>query len=108
MTPTIVLATIPGRSDNERLLVLFSVADAALTLCSQTWADGVGWFTQGSVRIDSEQLGQLRAALGRGSSRIGTLPDTHFASRDRTDRRSGDCVPAILTFPPQHARAESA
>ncbi len=110
MTHPVVLATIPGQTDNERLLVLLSVDEASLMLCSQTWADGVGWFTQGSVRVDSQQLGQLRAALGRGSSKVATTLEAlaPTAGRGPVARRTGANGPAILAFPAQHVRAESA
>lgn len=62
-----VLANLPGASGNDRLVVVLLREFGAgnrLELRQQTWADGLGWFTQSSLPISAEQLTGLRAALG--------------------------------------------
>ena len=38
-----------------------------MELHEQSWTDGIGWFTQSRVRVDSTQLPFIRQALGDGS-----------------------------------------
>ena len=44
-----------------------------MTLCQQSWADGIGWFSQSSVEIDPSQLPMLRQALGLGQAKPATF-----------------------------------
>jgi hypothetical protein len=67
MNTEVVLASIPGASDEERLVVVHtrnSGGESVILLRQQTWGEGVGWFDQSTVSIEPEQLGQLRMALG--------------------------------------------
>ncbi len=68
MKPTCetVLSTLSGDSENDRILLVLCqrVSGTQLELRQQSWADGVGWFTQSSVTLEPQQVAQLRAALG--------------------------------------------
>lgn len=62
-----VLTAVPGATDTARLqlvLVQTGAAGSHVELREQTWADGVGWYTQSSVRIGTDQVAELRNALG--------------------------------------------
>jgi hypothetical protein len=61
-----VLAVIPGDNDDHRLILVHchDAAGSRMELRQQTWGDGLGWFTQNSMPLLPEQVGQLRAALG--------------------------------------------
>lgn len=70
--PETTLATLPSDRDNERLLVVLcqeSDQGSYLELRQQSWGEGVGWFTQSSVRVEPEQVAQLRGALGSGKAK---------------------------------------
>ncbi len=61
----VVLATLPGEHERERLqVVLFSGARHGLALRQQTFGEGVGWFNQRSVDLHPDQISQLRTVLG--------------------------------------------
>ena len=62
----IVLNVISGSCSNERLVVVHrqSAGESRLELRQQTWGEGIGWFTQNSVPLETHQLSQLRATLG--------------------------------------------
>ncbi len=66
----ILLTSIPGKTENDRLALFLSpgASTNALSLCQQNWADGIGWFTQSKVEFDASQVGMLRQALGQGGS----------------------------------------
>ena len=67
----VLLAEIPGTDDDSRLAVFLTNrdGDSVMSLCQQSWAEGIGWFSQSSVEIDPTQLGMLRQALGHGSAK---------------------------------------
>jgi hypothetical protein len=67
----VVLSTIDGIVPTERLaLVLMPLAEGGtrLELRQQSWSETVGWYTQSSVAIDSEQVADLRNSLGLGGA----------------------------------------
>jgi hypothetical protein len=77
----ILLNAIPGKTENDRLALFLIPGEgtAGLALCQQSWADGIGWFTQSKVQVDPDQVASLRQALGQGGSGKvrpagGTLP----------------------------------
>lgn len=35
-----------------------------IELRQQTWGEGIGWFTQNTMRLEPQQVAQLRTALG--------------------------------------------
>jgi hypothetical protein len=67
--PETVLATLPGESDRERVLVVMAVtADGSrVEIRQQSWGDGLGWFTQSSVQLQPDQVAGMRQALGLGT-----------------------------------------
>jgi hypothetical protein len=88
----IVLATIDGSDETERLVLSLVACDQAghcLELERQTWCEALGWFTQSRVRVAREEVHGLRSALGLvpGSKRKMAEPSS----------------PAILRFPACHS-----
>ena len=67
----VLLAEIPGTDDDSRLAVFLTNrdGDSVMSLCQQSWAEGIGWFSQSSVEIDPSQLTMLRQALGQGNAK---------------------------------------
>ena len=67
----VILAEIPGSCDSERLLVVHRHGQnrhgegyTRIELRQQTWGEGIGWFTQNTMPLEPQQVGQLRGALG--------------------------------------------
>ncbi|MCC9608428.1 hypothetical protein LOC68_10330 [Blastopirellula sp. JC732] len=60
-----VVQVINQNGDTSRLVVVRVDApeQTYLVLRQQDWADGIGWYTQRSVEIGSDQLGPLRCTL---------------------------------------------
>lgn len=88
-----LLATLPGSSEADRLVVyLVREPDGSskLSLRQQSWAEGIGWYDQKTLDLEPEQFRLLRS-LGA------PLPRTRPAPAD---------APATLAFP--GARVESA
>lgn len=78
-----ILANLPGATDSDRLLVVLLQqfgSGTRLELRQQTWAAGLGWFTQSSLPISREQLAGLRAALGTAQ-----IPARRSANRGVAD-----------------------
>lgn len=63
----VVLATLPGATDQEQVAVVLSQRDGVshVALRHQTYGEGLGWYTQGSVELGPQQVAALRLALGR-------------------------------------------
>lgn len=63
-----ILNELPGDRVDQRLLVVHVVESASLAsaieLQQQSWADGLGWYTQSTVRLSPDQLAGLRSLLG--------------------------------------------
>jgi hypothetical protein len=72
-----VLSTIPA-SETERLLVVLIQAPetgSQMELRQQSFSNGIGWFTQSTVRLEPGQVAALRNALGASGQRPArTLP----------------------------------
>ncbi|HTN77721.1 MAG TPA: hypothetical protein VL096_20830 [Pirellulaceae bacterium] len=69
--PETVLATLPGSSDRERLVVVLAHSASGSTqveLRQQSWGEGLGWYTQSSVQLEPSQVAGLRQSLGLGGS----------------------------------------
>lgn len=66
----VTLAEIPGTVDSERLVLMMENGSdgTTLLLCQQSWAEGIGWFTQSRVEIAPAQLPLLRQSLGGKSA----------------------------------------
>jgi hypothetical protein len=67
----IVLSTIGGATDKDRLLVVLcnQSGESRLELRQQSFGDGIGWFTQSTVALEPSQVAELRSALGTGGNR---------------------------------------
>jgi|EndMetStandDraft_2_1072991.scaffolds.fasta_scaffold1349226_1 hypothetical protein len=63
----VVLATLPGATDHEQVAVVLSIREGVshISLRHQTYGEGLGWYTQGTVELDPQQVAALRLALGR-------------------------------------------
>src|SRR6188472_4475595 len=73
----VVLSTISGTTDKERLLIVLcqrAGESSRLELRQQSFGDGIGWFTQSSIAMEPSQVAELRTALGTGSNRPSPLP----------------------------------
>src|SRR5512135_562560 len=69
-----VLTTIAGSAPYQRLEVaLVQGRDGRLTidLREQHYAEGIGWFDQRALELDSRQFRQLQEALGAKSAQLG-------------------------------------
>lgn len=99
--PETILSTIPGPSDNERLVIAMQEGDTdrPIVLRQESYSDAVGWFPQSSIELSREQLAGLRGALG--------MPSARPPRPARLDlKHVEETTPAILSF--QAARAVSA
>lgn len=79
----VVLAVLEAALETERaLLVHRRLADGSswMELRQQSWGDGVGWFTQSSVKLERGQVSQLRSALGPAK---GVPPKSRAAGANR-------------------------
>ena len=91
-----LLATLPGSSPGDRLLVVLvhtKAGNSQVVLRHQSWAEGIGWYDQKSLGLEPHQLRQLKAVLGCRS--FSPQPDEPGAA-------------AILPFPRVVACTESA
>jgi len=74
----IVLSTLPGTSERERMVVVLIQAPGTgsfVELRQQSFGDGIGWFTQSSVSMEPHQVAELRSVLGTsGASTASSLP----------------------------------
>ena len=82
-----LLATLPGSSPGDRLLVVLvhtKAANSQVVLRHQSWAEGIGWYDQKSLGLAPHQLRRLKGVLGGRSA--------------APERQDAD-APAILPFP---------
>lgn len=62
-----VLAELPSCVEHQRVQVVHLVdfaGETQIELRQQSYGPGVGWFTQSSVALSPEQLGDVRRLLG--------------------------------------------
>jgi hypothetical protein len=93
MASRTTLATLPGRAPHQRLQVeLVQGRDGrlALELCEQDHAEGIGWFDQRTLQLDTRQLRHLKGLLGPALAAL--------------DAEADDDAPASLPFPGRFAR----
>src|SRR5262245_8629059 len=77
MTSTeISLATLPGESAGQRVQVVLIQADGTsrIELRQQSYGDGIGCFTQGTVALEPAQIAELRGILGTTGAGRPALP----------------------------------
>ena len=67
---------------NQKIELLFE-SDESVALRYSTWVDGLGWCTQKTIRLDSEQLDELQRAI--------------IVARQRIRRRRADAGQATVT-----------
>lgn len=67
-----LLATLPGSNERERVLVIHihGSEPSRMELRQQSYGEGVGWFTQSSVELEPQQVGQLRLVFGAAPSKV--------------------------------------
>ena len=73
----VVLSTISGTTEHDRLLVVLcnrAGEPSRLEMRQQSFADGIGWFTQSTITLEPSQVAELRTALGTGNSTRGPSP----------------------------------
>src|SRR5262245_44382412 len=72
MGSRIVLGTVSGRMPLERVELAVQQDARGLTfeLCEQHYADGIGWFDQRSIELDSRQLREIQTLLGQKPSSV--------------------------------------
>lgn len=93
--PETVLATLPGSSDRDRLLVVLCQADhgSQVELRQQSWGEGLGWYTQGTVHLEPSQVAGLRQSLGLGGS-FAQVRTTAFPAS--APKKSNGFVPRVV------------
>ena len=77
-----LLATLPGSSPGDRLLVVLvhtKAGKSQIVLRQQSWAEGIGWYDQKSLDLEPEQFRQLRRSFGAATPRK-PRPDTDVAT----------------------------
>ncbi len=109
-----ILAELPGNSDVERVLLVHKVhgphRQTELELRQQSWAPGIGWFTQSSVHLTPQQMGALRMTMGQASTGK-PASSVRFPSRrtsvEKAEQQRGT-QPSSLPFVPRVVHAETA
>jgi hypothetical protein len=100
MDSTCVLATLGSDCADERIQVVLErrgEGASIVSLVQQSWSESLGWYTQQAMELTTEQVGQLRAALGLSAAgKAG-----NYRSPDRA-------VPVCVPFPSPTRRAHSA
>ena len=82
----VTLAEIPGSTNGERMVVVHShfAGQSRIELRQQTWGEGIGWFTQNTMRLEPQQVAQLRTTLG-GAATCAS-PTVQFSQAAADDR----------------------
>src|SRR5262245_49947960 len=65
------LTSLPAATENERILVVLvqNPGDGShIEMRQQSFGEGIGWFTQSTIRMDPSQVAALKGALGRAST----------------------------------------
>lgn len=80
----VILAVLSDERDDERVVLVHrrEFGNHQILLRRESFSDDVGWFEQSSVAISSDQVGQLKQALG-------LLPGNRLCSPSGASRRSG-------------------
>lgn len=76
-TSEILLNTLAGESARSRVQVVLVQEEGAasrIELRQQSFGEGVGWFTQGTVALEPGQVAGLRGVLGTTGARQSQLP----------------------------------
>jgi hypothetical protein len=65
------LTSLPAAIENERILVVLVQVPGEgshVEMRQQSFGEGIGWFTQSTVRLEPGQVAALKSALGRSST----------------------------------------
>lgn len=71
------LTSLPAAVENERILVVLvqSAGEGShVEMRQQSFGEGIGWFTQSTIRMEPGQVAALKSALGRASTGPATSP----------------------------------
>jgi len=71
------LTSLPAAVENERILVVFVQIPAEgshIEMRQQSFGEGIGWFTQSTIRMEPGQVAALKSALGRTSTGTAVSP----------------------------------
>jgi hypothetical protein len=69
-----ILATLPGENPTEQVVVVLLTTPGQATRVSlrqQSWGEGIGWYTQTTINLGTDQVAGLRTALGKSGARFG-------------------------------------
>ena len=93
--PETILATLPGASDRDRVLVVLCQAAGGthVEIRQQSWGEGLGWYTQSSVQLEPQQVAGMRQALGLGGA-FAKVKVSPFAATGPT--RSNGFTPRVV------------
>lgn len=93
------LATLPGSSDTDRILVVLTnrlASGSRVELRQQSWCEQFGWYTQSTIEMEPQQVASLRVALGQAPKPPKSA--NRYATRN----------PHSAEFQPRIIRADSA
>ncbi|MCE9527097.1 MAG: hypothetical protein K8R36_13710 [Planctomycetales bacterium] len=65
------LTALPASAENERILVVLVQnpgEGSHVEMRQQSFGEGIGWFTQGTIRMEPGQVAALKSALGLAST----------------------------------------
>ena len=79
----ITLATIDGANDGERLQLVLQLSTNQVDIRQQSWGQGVGWFTQGSITVAPEQIPLMVSALNTAPSKTARPARATTLARDQ-------------------------
>jgi hypothetical protein len=71
------LTSLPATAENERILVVLvqiTGEGSHVEMRQQSFGEGIGWFTQSTLRMEPGQVAALKSALGRASSGPASSP----------------------------------
>jgi hypothetical protein len=95
------LTSLPAVVENERILVVLvqnPSEGSHIEMRQQSFGEGIGWFTQSTIRMEPGQVAALKSALGHAST------GSNVASR--LPREFSKVAPA--TWQPRLVHADSA
>ena len=95
------LTSLPAAVEYERILVVLVQSPGEgshVEMRQQSFGDGIGWFTQSTIRLEPGQIASLKSALGRAS--------TGTQSSPRLPREFSQVAPT--TWQPRLVHADSA
>src|SRR3954469_1720407 len=71
------LTSLPASVENERILVVLVQLPGEgshVEMRQQSFGEGIGWFTQSTIRLEPGQVAELKNSLGRTSTRTSSSP----------------------------------